>query len=336
MPTKTTLRLKKSKTPTGGGKKRKLGKGVVVLSVVFGLALLAVLIYVAVDRLTQAITLSKVVPITTDMEVDGSGPNLDKFKEPQVVAASPDGGFYVSDFSAHNIRKFDSNGQFQFAFGSQGKEDGQFVQPSGLVVDPQGNLLVCDTFNHRVQRFDKKGKFLSKFSHGFFGPRDLVVAGDHIYVCDTGNHKIQAFDMDGHFLMEWGGFGSANGQFQEPVGITADPNGFLYVADSDNRRIQKFSLNGRFMGSFKVLTWKGKNDEVPYLSFYQGDIFASNASRSAVLRFASDGKLLAIYQRKENMGATAGIAVDTTGRVLVVEKGLNRVARFVPILKPGK
>jgi hypothetical protein len=36
------------------------------------------------------------------------------------------------------------------------------------------------------------------------------------------------------------------------------------------------------------------------------------------------------------MGATAGIAVDTTGRVLVVEKGLNRVARFMPILKPSK
>lgn len=307
-----------------------------VLFVIFGLALLAVLTYVAVDRLTQALTLSKVVLVTTDMEVDGSGPKSDKFKETQVVAASPDGGFYVSDFSAHNIRKFDSNGQLEFAFGSQGKEDGLFVQPSGLIVDTEGNLLICDTFNHRVQKFDKNGKFLSKFSHGFFGPRDLVEAGNRIYVCDTGNHKIQVFDLKGNFLMEWGGFGSANGQFREPVGITADPSGFLYVADSDNRRIQKFDLNGRFLGSFKVLTWKGKNEEVPYLAFYQGNIFASNASRGAVLRFTSDGKLLAVYQRKENMSGTAGVAVDTTGRVLVVEKGLNRVARFVPILKPGK
>jgi len=336
MANKPTPRLNKSKQQTPGGKKKKLGKGLVVLSVIFGLALLAVLTYVGVDRLTTALTLSKVVFITTDMEVDGSGPKSDKFKETQVVAASPDGGFYVSDFSAHNIRKFDSNGQEQFAFGSQGKLDGQFVQPSGLIVDSQGNLLVCDTFNHRVQKFDAKGKFLSKFGHGFFGPRDLVEVGNRIYVCDTGNHKVQVFDLNGNFLMEWGGFGSANGQFQEPVGITADPGGFLYVADSDNRRIQKFDLNGRFMGAFKVLTWKGKNEEIPYLAFFQGNIFASNASRGAVLRYTQDGKLLAIYQRKETMGDTAGVAVDTTGRVLVIEKGLNRVARFIPVLKPGK
>jgi DNA-binding beta-propeller fold protein YncE len=336
MPNKSTLRSKKSKLQTGNAKKRKIGKGMVVLSVVFGLALLAVLTYVGVDRLTQALTLSKIVQIYTDMEVDGSGPKSEKFKEAQVVAASPDGGFYVSDFSAHNIRKFDSNGQEEFAFGTQGKGDGQFVQPSGLIVDGQGNLLVCDTFNHRVQKFDGKGKFLSKFNHGFFGPRDLVEVGNRIFVCDTGNHKIQVFDLNGNFLMEWGGFGSANGQFQEPVGITADPGGFLYVADSDNRRIQKFDLNGRFLGSFKVLTWKGKNEEMPYLAFYQGNIYASNASRGAVLRFTTDGKLLAIYQRKDTMGETAGIAVDTAGRVLVVEKGINRVARFVPIMKPGK
>ncbi len=325
-----------SKTQTKVVKKRKIGKGLVVLSVVFGLALLAVMTYVAVDRLTQAITLSKTVMITTDMEVDGSGPKLEKFKEAQVVAAAPDGGFYVSDFSAHNIKKFDANGQVEFSFGSQGKADGQFVQPSGLIVDPQGNLLVCDTFNHRVQKFDKKGKFISKFSHSFFGPRDLVEVGNRIYVCDTGNHGVKVFDLDGNFLMEWGGFGSANGQFQEPVGITADPSGFIYVADSDNRRIQKFDLNGHFLGSFKVLTWKGKNEEVPYLAFYQGNLFATNASRSAVLRYTPEGKLLAIYQCKEGMGDTAGIAVDATGKVLVVEKGLNRVARFVPILSPGK
>jgi DNA-binding beta-propeller fold protein YncE len=332
---KANLSTKKPKAKAKGEKK-KMGKGLVVLSVIFGLGFLAVLTYVAVDRLSQALTLSKVVTITTDMEIDGSGAQSEKFKEAQGIAAAPDGGFYVSDFSANNIRKFDSNGQLVSTLGTMGKENGQFVQPSGLFVDPQENLLVCDTFNHRVQKFDKNGKFISTFGHGFFGPRDLVEIGNRIYVCDTGNHKVQVFDLDGHFLMDWGGFGSANGQFQEPVGITADPGGFIYVADSDNRRIQKFDLNGRFMGAFKVLTWKGKNDEIPYLAFFQGSLYASNASHHSVLRFTPDGKLLAIYQRKEGLGDTAGIAVDVSGRVLVVEKGLNRAARFIPLLKPGK
>lgn len=50
----------------------------------------------------------------------------------------------------------------------------------------------------------------------------------------------------------WGGYGSEPGQFDEPVGICIDTEGYFYVADSwfepdyGNHRVQKFFLDGTF------------------------------------------------------------------------------------------
>ena len=65
--------------------------------------------------------------------------------------------------------------------------------------------------------------------------------------------------------------------------------GFLYVSDSNNNRIEKFDSNGKFLASFKVSTWHGKNVEVPYIACSQDNIFASNASMGAVLRYDLNG-----------------------------------------------
>jgi DNA-binding beta-propeller fold protein YncE len=153
---------------------------------------------------------------------------------------------------------------------------------------------------------------------------------NRLYVSDTGNHKVQVFDLDGNFIKEWGGFGTTDGKFREPVGITADDHNNIYVADSDNLRIQKFDPEGKFMGAFKISTWKGKNDEVPYLAFGNGALWASSTSRAAVLELDPNGKLLAICVKKDKDGflGAAGVAVNPEGRVLVVEKGKGQVARF--------
>jgi DNA-binding beta-propeller fold protein YncE len=130
--------------------------------------------------------------------------------------------------------------------------------------------------------------------------------------------------------MEWGGRGSGVGKFDEPVGCAIDSKGFVYVADSNNNRIEKFDEKGKYVSSFKVSLWHGKNDEVPYLAISADSIYASNASSSAVLRFDLNGKLIAIYKKQDGFSAASGVAVDDKGRVYIVEKGINRVARFTP------
>ena len=67
---------------------------------------------------------------------------------------------------------------------------------------------------------------------------------------DAGNGRIQVFDSEANYITEWGTRGSAEGQFDFGVGVSAedftgsiavDDEGFIYVADVGNQRIQKFA-----------------------------------------------------------------------------------------------
>ncbi len=67
---------------------------------------------------------------------------------------------------------------------------------------------------------------------------------------DGSNHRIQKFTKDGQFLAKWGGFGSGDGQFNLPWGISIDPHGFIWVADWRNDRVQKFTSDGQFVAKY--------------------------------------------------------------------------------------
>jgi DNA-binding beta-propeller fold protein YncE len=60
-------------------------------------------------------------------------------------------------------------------------------------------------------------------------------------VAEDGNNRIQKFDSNGVFITKWGSYGSGDGQFYHPQGVSVDSAGNVYVADTDNHRIQKFS-----------------------------------------------------------------------------------------------
>jgi len=314
-------------------KRKPLGKGAKLFLMFFSAVVLVMVIYLFVDRIQDAINKSKTVFVPVDMEV-GASPEA-KFQEPKDVATDSENNFYVSDFGLGTVKKFDSTGKLILTIGQLGNHPndengpGEFNQPSGLWVSQNGLIYVADTFNHRIQVFDADGNSVKIWTHSFFGPRD--VTGDNngkVYVVDTGNHKIEIFDTNGNFIKEFGGHGTSEGKFDEPVGCVVDSKGFLYVSDSNNNRIEKFDSNGKFISSFKVSTWHGKNEEVPYIACYQDNIFASNASGKSVLRYELNGKLIAVYKTKDGFAAPQGVAVDGLGHVYVTEAGIGRVARF--------
>ena len=72
-----------------------------------------------------------------------------------------------------------------------------------------------------------------------------------MYVSDAAN-RIQKFDSSGNLISRWGSYGSGNGQFCSPVGITIDSDDFIYVVDQGNKRIQKFDRAGNFISSFGI------------------------------------------------------------------------------------
>ena len=53
-----------------------------------------------------------------------------------------------------------------------------------------------------------------------------------------------------NYLFEFGGKGSGDGQFMNPVGIAIDSNGRFIVADTGNHRVQVFDSTGKFLFKF--------------------------------------------------------------------------------------
>jgi hypothetical protein len=71
----------------------------------------------------------------------------------------------------------------------------------------------------------------------------------YVYFTDYGNNRVVATDYDGNFKFSFGTFGTGNGQFNGPWGVTND-NQYVYVTDSGNNRVQKFTMFGVFVAAY--------------------------------------------------------------------------------------
>ena len=69
----------------------------------------------------------------------------------------------------------------------------------------------------------------------------------NVYVADSGNDRVQEFDHDGTFIRQFGGNGSADGQFMDPIDVAVGPSGLVYVVDDVRDDVQVFSPEGSFL-----------------------------------------------------------------------------------------
>src|SRR5689334_13546647 len=98
----------KAAKPVAG--KKRLGKGARALVLLFVLGFVTLVLFFMVRKFTEVMNESKTIPALVDMEMGMGGEGPGHFLEPSVVAVDREGEFYVSDFSAHNVQKFDPNG----------------------------------------------------------------------------------------------------------------------------------------------------------------------------------------------------------------------------------
>ncbi|MDP6080488.1 MAG: SMP-30/gluconolactonase/LRE family protein, partial [Arenicellales bacterium] len=120
----------------------------------------------------------------------------------------------------------------------------------------------------------------------------------NIYVVDEGAHKVRKFTPPGAYtvvpkqLTEWGSYGSANGQFSSPWGITVDKDDNVWVVDSLNHRIQKFDTDGTHLGVTVGSLGSGTsqfNQPKGIASDASGNIYVADYLNHRIQKFASDG-----------------------------------------------
>ena len=108
------------------------------------------------------------------------------------------------------------------------------------------------------------------------------------------------------FVGKWGSLGVEDGQFDQPEGVGLGSSNTIYVVDSNNHRIQKFDTNGNFITKWGSSCWLVTNDR---------DCRDLDGDGPLEL---GDGQ----FKRPED------IAVDSNGKVYVVDSLNNRIQKF--------
>lgn len=191
------------------------------------------------------------------------------------IASDASGNIYISDETAHCIRKINTSGVIsQFAgsttatSGSTG-DGGQATSallndPTGMCFDGSGNMYVCDAGNHKIRKITPAGVITIVCGNGTDGnagnggaatsatismPWSIGCDGaGNVYFLDGNYFVVRKFTPGGNInafagtsgSYSYGGDGgqatSASGGF---MAIAVDASGNVYLADDMNYRIRK-------------------------------------------------------------------------------------------------
>jgi len=154
-----------------------------------------------------------------------------------------------------------------------------------------------------------------------------------IIVADVGNDHLHVFDALGRAVGSYGTPGSRPGQFLAPKGIATDGAGRVVVVDSGNRRLQLLSFDGAAFTFVREITGDLLDPDGVAL---RGDRVVVADTGHGLIKVLSDtGELVAAYDRPNDgvhsgpFSRPADVAIDATGRIVVVDAGNSRVVGLV-------
>jgi len=167
---------------------------------------------------------------------------------------------------------------------------------------------------------------------------------------------VQKFDHTGEFIMQWGSFGTNDGQFYFARGIAVDPSdGAVYVVDMGNHRVQKFDTSTNVLPQL-IAKWGGggpghassaQAQEAGQLRSpwgiavdRNGDVYVTDTGNHRVQKFDREGNFMTQWGGFGNgdgqFNFPYGIAVDGRGSIFVVDSSNTRVQQFLPAEEGGE
>ncbi|MGC8785846.1 MAG: flippase activity-associated protein Agl23 [Anaerolineae bacterium] len=143
-------------------------------------------------------------------------------------------------------------------------------------------------------------------------------------------------------VLTWGGFGTGEGQFNDPKGIAVDKEGNVYVVDTRNHRVQVFDGEGRYLrGWGRQGNGAGEFQEPWGIAVDgQGNVYVADTWNHRVQKFDKEGRFIKAWGVFGDTGGVLGagdvfygprdIEVDGEGNLLVSDTGNKRVLKFTP------
>ena len=274
---------------------------------------------------------------------DGGPATAAQFQYPDGIVVDPQGNLYVSDRSAHVIRRISSGGIVSTVAGNNaygqacGGDGGQATSaylsgPSGVAVDSTGNVYIADTFNDRVRMVASDGTIhtfagtglpapaadnVPATSSPLFLPADVAVGpSGAIYIADFGNSLVRMV-ANGALTTAAGstsgappadGLTAISVRLNGPTGLAVDSAGNLYFAEGSIG-----SGSGLAGGDFRV--WKVTANGLFFT-------FAGNGWNS----FSGDGGPASLAQ----LNVPAGLARDSQGNIYIADSANHRVRKITP------
>jgi streptogramin lyase len=297
---------------------------------------------------------------------DGIGINTG-FSGPQGIVIDSVGNMYVTDTVTHRIRKITSAGVVTTFVGSGTATylngtgtNASLRNPSGIALDSVGNLYVADYSGH-ISKITSEG-VVTTFASGFANPRGVTVdSSGNVYVGGTGNNNIYKITSDGIVTVLAGsgvksykdGTGT-NASFWYPYGVAVDSAGNVYVADQVNNRIRKITSSGvvtTFAGSGAVSyadgigTNAGLYAPIGITIDSSDNLYISDTANNRIRKITSTGVVTTLAGGSSGTTGTFadatgtnagfnspdGIALDSNGKIYVVEMNNNRIRKLVTV-----
>jgi trimeric autotransporter adhesin len=271
---------------------------------------------------------------------------------PRGVAVDASSNLYIADTDNNRIRKVTPGGIITTVAGNGthgSSGDGgratsaQLAQPYSVVMDSTGNLYIADMDNSCIRKVTPAGMVSTVAGNGTSGysgdgeqaiwaqlarPRGVAVdSAGNLFIADTDNSRIRKIspagiittvagkeheEFEGFSLMRDMGDGgkATSALLTRPCGVAVDSMGNLFIADNYNNRIRKVSPAGI------ITTVAGTANINLYPKFWAeyGGVGVDGGQATSTQLFGPEG-----------------IAVDSTGNLLIAETGNQRIRNVTSV-----
>ena len=155
----------------------------------------------------------------------------------------PDGLVYVANTCGGAVMQYTADGEMKARFTGGDGAATRLAQPVDVAVDSTGMIYVADAEKHRIVQLGPDGSPQKNWSvqiGGSLGASNMNLLQDVLYLTNPDRNTVAVLDPATGLTDLFGQGGDGPGQFRQPTGVAAGPDGLLYVLDGETGRIQVF------------------------------------------------------------------------------------------------